>query len=228
MIKLIYPKISKKRIEMDSALNFPELADVLTDRVLEYYHEEEWKLLKVEDDVTVSCKKSRDFAGNVYRGDCVLELEPEKALSYLLPSPHGRRQKWDSSVSECIVLIDVTKNITVSKVSATKLLQGLISDRDFVHLDVVKTFSELNLTCVNSCSIDHKDYPPVDDYVRGTTHPSGFFLKKHKDRCKTNLTYIAQAEANGRIPRYLTEAATGSHIIGVFKDLIKDIESAKV
>ncbi|XP_033112448.1 stAR-related lipid transfer protein 5-like [Anneissia japonica] len=214
---------------METTIDFCELAEVLSNRVLEYYHEEDWKPLKDEDNITVMCKKSRDFSGNVYRGDCTIPLEPEKALSYFLPHPHGRRQKWDSSVAECQVLIEVTKDITISKVSATKLLQGLISDRDFIHLDVVKRFPELGFTCVNSCSIDHKDYPPGDDYVRGTTHPSGFFLKKHnKDRYKTNLTYIAQAEANGRIPRYLTEAATGSHIIGVFKDMINDIESTKV
>ncbi|XP_013394480.1 stAR-related lipid transfer protein 5-like [Lingula anatina] len=149
-----------------------ELAEQIKKKIEEYTTDHEnWKVVKKGKDVTVYCRSSTEFQGNIYKAEGTVDAKPEKVFEYVEPKPDGLRPKWDKAIKAVDTIEKIEEGLSVMRTCTHSAAMGLISPRDF--LDLCLTVKNENSICTVAGSIEHPDCPVEPKYVRGTNHPCG-------------------------------------------------------
>ncbi|KAJ8030017.1 StAR-related lipid transfer protein 5 [Holothuria leucospilota] len=211
-------------------MDYKEEADIIAKKAYNIYKSTDWKVAKASNDngntdyfekeVKVLYKKSTEFDGHIYRAECVIDSPAEKVIRYILPSPRGLRGKWDKTVKESEVIEKIDEDLIVGRSATHSVAMGLISSRDFVDLIAVRRYPEESIICTNSKSIQRKDCPPKDGYVRGVNYHGGTFctpVEGEPDKCY--VVNIVQTDLSGMLPKSVVESALPTNLIDFFRDL---------
>ncbi|XP_071846109.1 stAR-related lipid transfer protein 5-like isoform X1 [Apostichopus japonicus] len=211
-------------------MDYKEEADMIAQKAYNIYKSADWKIAKVsnengnidhfEKEVKVLYKKSSEFDGHVYRAECVIDSPAEKVVRYILPSPRGLRGKWDKTVKESEVIEKIDEDLIVGRSATHSVAMGLISSRDFVDLITVRRYPEESIICTNSKSIQRKDCPSKDGFVRGVNYHGGTFctpVEGEPDKCY--VVNIVQTDLSGMLPKTVVESALPTNLIDFFRDL---------
>lgn len=203
-----------------AAMDFNEYADQVANKALAIYEDEGWKVAHSAKEIKVMYKKSSEFDGHIYRAECTIDAPPEKIIHYILPSPKGLRGKWDKNVKESEVIEDVNENLIIARSATHSAAMGLISSRDFVDLITVRRYPDRGIVATSSRSVERKDRPPIDGFVRGTNYHGGTFCSPVEgDSGKTRVINIVQTDLCGMLPQSLVESALPNNLIEFFVDL---------
>lgn len=82
------------------------------------------------------------------------------SVSYLSPIPF---------------LTSQIQNLIIARSATHSAAMGLIASRDFVDLITVRRYPDRGIVATSSRSVDRKDRPPVDGFVRGVNYHGGTF-----------------------------------------------------
>ncbi|XP_011678060.2 stAR-related lipid transfer protein 5 [Strongylocentrotus purpuratus] len=211
------------------AMDFNEYADDVANRALDLYNDNDWKVARSAEEISfedfkkeikIMYKKSSEFDGHVYRAECTIDAPPEKIIHYILPSPKGLRGKWDKNVKESDVIENINENLIIARSATHSAAMGLIASRDFVDLITVRRYPDRGIVATSSRSVDRKDRPPVDGFVRGVNYHGGTFCSPvDGESNKTRVVNIVQTDLCGMIPQSLVESALPNNLIEFFVDL---------
>ncbi|NXX23814.1 STAR5 protein, partial [Podargus strigoides] len=64
-----------------------------------------------QNEVSVSCRPSAEFAGNVYRGEGIVPASPRDVWECIKPVAGGLRTKWDQNVKDFEV-VEVVSDVS--------------------------------------------------------------------------------------------------------------------
>ncbi|XP_072166947.1 stAR-related lipid transfer protein 5-like [Diadema setosum] len=214
------PSGEGKETSAGPAMDFNEQADEVAKRALEIYNDTDWKVARSTKEIKVMYKKSSEFDGHIYRAECTIDAPPEKIIHYILPSPKGLRGEWDKNVKESQVLETINENLIIARSATHSAAMGLISSRDFVDLITVRRYPSQGIVATSSRSVERKDRPPCDGYVRGINYHGGTFCSPVEgETSKTRVINIVQTDLCGMLPQSVVESALPKNLIEFFVDL---------
>ncbi|XP_061470771.1 stAR-related lipid transfer protein 6 isoform X3 [Rhineura floridana] len=109
-------------------------------------------------------------SGKIYRAEALIEVPAAKLFPFIYCAEY--RSKWDRALQSYKLVDTIDEDTFIYRSITHSYGMGLVSPRDFVFLLHIKKYGDLMTT--NSLSVDHPDYPPCQNYVRGTSFPSGY------------------------------------------------------
>ncbi|XP_071657871.1 stAR-related lipid transfer protein 6-like isoform X4 [Patagioenas fasciata] len=78
-------------------MDYKKIADEVSEKLLSYSQDTSgWRVIKVSKNVTVSSKPSKEYAGNIYRGEGIIKEVPSKIIPFMYLPEY--RSKWDKAL----------------------------------------------------------------------------------------------------------------------------------
>ncbi|XP_060062496.1 stAR-related lipid transfer protein 5-like [Ylistrum balloti] len=199
--------------------SYRKLGEEVADTLQQYYHDnKDWTESKKTTHFKISCKRSPEFGGFLYKGEAVYCAKPKDVFDYIEPLPDGHRAKWDKNMKKIEIIKQIDKDLRVNRACTNSACMGLISPRDFVDLILIKETDEYLST--NAISIVHNDCPSDEKHVRGHNYSCGMIVCKYPNepnKCK--LISLIQPDICGMVPASLKEAAIPGSMMEFFTQL---------
>lgn len=191
---------------MDPALA-AQLGEAVAQKVLGYRRDAAgWTTCREDRGVCVSWRPSAEFAGNLYRGEGVIDGAPARVWACLEPAAGGLREEWDDNVASFEIVQSITDTLCVSRTATPWAAWRLISPRDFVDLVLVTTYED-GAVGSSATNVEHPACPPRPGFVRGANHPCGCFCEPLPgDPGRTRLVTFFQTDLRGYLPRGAVDA----------------------
>lgn len=198
-------------------MDYLQIADEVAQKIWSYNQDDSgWKLAKNSKNVTVSWKPSNEYAGNLYRGEGIIEDTPEKIIPFMYLPEY--RNKWDTAVKSYTFLERIDQDTVISHTITHSYGLGLISSRDFVDLINVKRY-EGGIVTTNSASVDYLKRPPSPSHVRGHNNPCGYICSPLPETPgHSKLVVFIQPDLGGMLPRSVVESAIPNNIVNLIND----------
>ncbi|XP_077870628.1 stAR-related lipid transfer protein 6-like [Saccoglossus kowalevskii] len=150
--------------------------------------------------------QSDEFDGILVKVECIMDFPPHKIVEMSLDF------EWLKTFEERIIVMEVAEKIDeVEKLQIFHLISGdflfgLISSREFVSLFGVRHLPDKNAILIYNRSVDHPDYPEVNDRVRGHMYSSGkYYYSIEGEPNKTRFVEFTQTDVKMSIPNFLLE-----------------------
>ncbi|NXO03179.1 STAR6 protein, partial [Rhinopomastus cyanomelas] len=205
-------------------MDYKKIAEEVADKILSYSQDTSgWKVIKVSKNVTVSSKPSQEYAGNLYRGEGLIEEVPRKIIPFMYLPEY--RSKWDTTLRSYKLLEKLDQDTGIYHSVTRSYGMGLISSRDFVDLLHVKPYPGDVLT-TNSVSVEDSRCPPSPSCVRGYNKPCGYVcspLPENPEHSK--LVVFIQPELGGMLPVSVVESALPATLISLITDTRAGLKS---
>ncbi|XP_035165906.1 stAR-related lipid transfer protein 6 isoform X2 [Oxyura jamaicensis] len=84
-------------------MDYKKITDEISEKILSYSQDTSgWRVIKVSKNVTVSSKPSKEYAGNIYRGEGIIEEVPSKIIPFMYLPEY--RNKWDKALKSYSLL----------------------------------------------------------------------------------------------------------------------------
>lgn len=210
---------------MNDAPSWSQLAEDILQKIRSYMQiTDGWQVCKKTADVTVWHRPSPDWKGTLYKGEGIVDASPETVFSYVDPSPHSPRCKWDKAIKELQIVEQINKSTSIIRTITHSAFGGLISSRDFIDLIVNETTPDYIST--NARWTEHAAAPINADCVRGSNHPCAIVCHRVPDQPnQTRVTTYIQTDLAGLLPTSLVDSALPSNQVNFFTTLkaaIKD------
>ncbi|XP_057576883.1 stAR-related lipid transfer protein 5 isoform X2 [Hippopotamus amphibius kiboko] len=127
---------------MDPALA-AQISEAVAEKMLQYRRDKSgWKICREGEGVSISCRPSVEFPGNLYRGEGIVNGTPAQVWDCVKPLAGTLRDKWDENVNSFEIIESITDTLCVSRTATPSAVMKLISPRDFVDLVLVKTYED--------------------------------------------------------------------------------------
>ncbi|XP_029859571.1 stAR-related lipid transfer protein 6 isoform X1 [Aquila chrysaetos chrysaetos] len=153
-------------------MDYKKIADEVSEKILSYSQDTSgWRVIKISKNVTVSSKPSKEYAGNIYRGEGIIKEVPSKIIPFMYLPEY--RNKWDKALQSYKLLERIDQDTGIYHSVTHSYGMGLISSRDFVDLLHVKPYPGDILT-TNSVSVEYSSCPPTPSCVRGYNNACGY------------------------------------------------------
>ncbi|KAK6475084.1 stAR-related lipid transfer protein 5-like [Huso huso] len=209
-------------------MDYRHIANTVSDNLLNYSKDESgWKMCKKTNEVAVFWRPSSEFAGNLYKGEGIINGSPEKVWTCLKPVPGGLRVKWDNNVKKFELIQSIDDEVSVCRTVTPSAAMGIISPRDFVDVVLVKRYEDGTITS-NATNVGHPSCPPQPGYVRGFNHPCGCFcVPIPGEPSKTQLFSFFQTDLGGYLPRSVVDSFFPSSMTDFYNNLTKAVKSFK-
>ncbi|XP_017554994.1 stAR-related lipid transfer protein 5 [Pygocentrus nattereri] len=209
-------------------MDYEGKANSVAELLLSYSRDQSgWKICKKTSEVVVSWRPSAEFAGNIYKGEGIVNGSPQKVWECLNPDPNGLRVKWDDNVKKFELLEQVSSDTTVCRTVTPSAAMGIISPRDFVDVILVKRYEDGTITS-NATNVSHPACPPQPGYVRGFNHPCGCFcVPVPGEAGKTQLISFFQTDLGGLLPRSVVDSFFPASMTDFYSNLTKAVKALK-
>ncbi|KAE8636689.1 hypothetical protein XENTR_v10003085 [Xenopus tropicalis] len=198
-------------------MDYQKTAADVAQKILSYSQDTSgWKVSKSTKNIVVSWKPSKEYSGNIYRGEGIIEETPEKLVPFLYLAEY--RSKWDKALQFYDILEHIDKDTVICHSISHSYGMGLISSREFIDLVHIKRYDEGVIT-TNSISVDYAGCPVSSSHVRGFNNPCGYVcspLPENPEHSK--LVVFIQPELGGLLPRSLVETALPNNVFNLIKD----------
>ncbi|XP_003788527.1 stAR-related lipid transfer protein 6 [Otolemur garnettii] len=207
-------------------MDYKAIAQQTTQEVLDYSQDTSgWKVVKTSKKVTVSCKPSIKFRGNLYRVEGIIP-ESSTKLSDFLYNP-GNRVTWDKALQMYKMVHRIDSDTFLCHTVTQSFAMGSISPRDFIDLVHIKHY-EGNISIISSQSVDFPEYPPSPNFIRGYNHASGFVCSPLKENpAYSKLVMFVQTEMRGKLSPSLVEKAIPSNLVSFIVNARDGIKAQK-
>ncbi|XP_010001071.1 PREDICTED: stAR-related lipid transfer protein 6 [Chaetura pelagica] len=195
-------------------MDYKRMAEEVSGKIFSYSQDTSgWRVIKVSKNVTVSSKPSKEYAGNIYRGEGIIQEVPSKIIPFMYLPEH--RRKWDKALQSYKLLERIDQDTGIYHSVTHSYGMGLVSARDFVDLLHVKPYPGDVLT-TNSVSVEHSSCPPTPSCVRGYNNPCGYVcspLPENPEHSK--LVVFIQPELGGMLPCSVVESVLPATLINL-------------
>ncbi|XP_053427892.1 stAR-related lipid transfer protein 6 [Nycticebus coucang] len=207
-------------------MDYKAIAQQTAQEVLGYSQDTSgWKVVKISKKVTVCCKASIKFRGNLYRVEGIIP-ESSTKLSDFLYNP-GNRVTWDKALQMYNMVHRIDSDAFLCHTITQSFAMGSISPRDFIDLVHIKRY-EGNISIISSRSVDFPDYPPSPNFIRGYNHPSGFVCSPLKENpAYSKLVMFVQTEMRGKLSPSIVEKAIPSNLVSFILNARDGIKAQK-
>jgi len=173
-------------------------------------------------DIVLSVKENEDTkeaSGIMMVKACGTVPETPKRLFNFLSSLDGDKKKYfDENLKEFTVVERISPNVEIHRLIYSAPFP--VQSREFLLLNVKTEEADVNMTnntnnhtnhtntnkiyYLFSFSIPHKDYPEVEDYIRGDVKVNALLLYPSKDHPGyTYMVKVTQVDPKGMIPDWL-------------------------
>ncbi|KAM9214221.1 stAR-related lipid transfer protein 6 [Leptosomus discolor] len=207
-------------------MDYKKIVDEVSEKILSYSQDTSgWRVVKVSKNVTVSSKPSKEYAGNIYRGEGIIKEVPSKIIPFMYLPEY--RNKWDKALQSYKLLERIDQDTGIYHSVTHSYGMGLISSRDFVDLLHVKPYPGDILT-TNSVSVEYSSCPPTPSCVRGYNNPCGYVcspLPENPEHSK--LVVFIQPELGGMLPGSLVETALPTTLINLITETRAGLKGLK-
>ncbi|KAM4810226.1 stAR-related lipid transfer protein 6 [Rhinophrynus dorsalis] len=198
-------------------MDYQKITDDVSQKILSYSQDTTgWKTVKSTKNVIVSWKPSKEYSGNIYRGEGVVEETPEKVIPFLYLPEY--RSKWDKALQYYSLLEHIDQDTVICHSISHSYGMGLISSREFIDLVHIKRYDEGVIT-TNSISIEYENCPVSSAHVRGFNNPCGYVCSPLPENpAHSKLVVFIQPELGGLLPRSLVETALPNNVLNLIND----------
>ncbi|XP_049650254.1 stAR-related lipid transfer protein 6 [Accipiter gentilis] len=207
-------------------MDYKKIADEVSEKILSYNQDTSgWRVIKISKNVTVSSKPSKEYAGNIYRGEGIIKEVPSKIIPFMYLPEY--RNKWDKALQSYKLLERIDQDTGIYHSVTHSYGMGLISSRDFVDLLHVKPYPGDILT-TNSVSVEYSSCPPTPSCVRGYNNPCGYVcspLPENPEHSK--LVVFIQPELGGMLPSSVVETALPTTLINLITETRAGLKGLK-
>ncbi|XP_072126855.1 START domain containing 14 isoform X1 [Mobula birostris] len=140
----------------------------------------------------------------VHRIKCRMELKDVSAETvYDVLHDNEYRYKWDKQVIKTFDIARLTVNADIGYYSWK--CPSPLKDRDVITLRSWLVIDK-NYMIINY-SVKHPDYPPQKDLVRAVSILTGYLVQSTGSK-SCNLTYMAEADPRGSLPKWVINKAS--------------------
>nr|XP_009943492.1 PREDICTED: stAR-related lipid transfer protein 6 [Opisthocomus hoazin] len=207
-------------------MDYKKAADEVAEKILLYSQDTSgWRVIKVSKNVTVSSKPSKEYEGNIYRGEGIIKEVPQKIIPFMYLPEH--RNKWDKALQSYKLLEKIDQDTGIYHSVTHSYGMGLISSRDFVDLLHVKQYPG-GIFTTNSVSVEYSSCPPAPSCVRGYNYPCGYVcspLPENPEHSK--LVVFIQPQLGGMLPSSVVETALPATLINLITDTRAGLQGLK-
>uniref|UniRef100_H3B2V8 START domain-containing protein 10 n=1 Tax=Latimeria chalumnae TaxID=7897 RepID=H3B2V8_LATCH len=156
-------------------------------------------------------------SGAVHKCKCTITIKDVAADTVYDVLHDGEyRTRWDHSAIETFDIARLTVNTDVGYYSWK--CPNPLKNRDVVTLRSWLATSD-DYVIINY-SVKHPNYPPRKDRVRAVSHLAGYLVKP-TGPCSCTLTYLAQVDPKGSLPKWFVNKASRLLAPKVLKKLYK-------
>ncbi|KAM4710409.1 stAR-related lipid transfer protein 6 [Discoglossus pictus] len=181
-----------------------------------------WKPIKSSKNVAVSWKTSNDYAGNIYRGEGIIEGTPEEVIPFMYLPEY--RSKWDKNLKYYSLIEHIDENTVIGHILTHSYGMGIISSREFVDLIHIKKY-EGGVITTNTISVEHAKCPVTASYVRAHNNPCGYICSPLPENpAHSKLVVFFQPELGGLLPRSLVESVLPNNAVNLINDARKGLQ----
>ncbi|XP_038599844.1 stAR-related lipid transfer protein 6 isoform X1 [Tachyglossus aculeatus] len=207
-------------------MDFKKIAEEISQKILSYNRDTSgWRVAKTSKKITVSWKPSKEYGGNLYRGEGVVKEAPAKLIQFMYLPEH--RTKWDKSLQIYKLLQRIDADTFICHTVTHSFGMGSISPRDFVDLVHIKVY-EGDVSIVSSVSVEYPQCSPSSSCIRGYNHPCGYVCSPLPENPSySRLVVFVQPELRGNLPRPVIESALPTSLVNLISDLKDGIKSPK-
>ncbi|KAM9331230.1 stAR-related lipid transfer protein 6 [Gastrophryne carolinensis] len=204
-------------------MDYPLIADDVAQKILLYHQDTSgWKVAKSTKNITVSWKPSNEYSGNIYRGEGIIEEQPEKVIPFMYLPEY--RSKWDKALKSYSILERIDQDTAICHTLTHSYGMGLISSREFVDLVHVRRYDG-GVVTTNSMSVNYEKCPVTPSHVRGFNNPCGYVCSPLPENpAHSRLVVFIQPDLGGLLPRSVVESALPSNVIGLISDAREGIK----
>ncbi|XP_075442688.1 stAR-related lipid transfer protein 6 isoform X3 [Ascaphus truei] len=198
-------------------MDYQKIAADVSQKILLYSQDTTgWKLTKSTKNVVVSWKPSNEYAGNIYRGEGVIEETPDKIIQFMYLPEY--RSKWDKALQSYSLIEHIDEDTAICHTVTHSYGMGLISSREFVDLIHIKKY-EGGVVTTNSVSVEYANCPVSTSHVRGHNNPCGYVCSTLPENpAHSKLVVFIQPELGGLLPRSVVESALPSNLVNLIND----------
>ncbi|XP_075703707.1 LOW QUALITY PROTEIN: stAR-related lipid transfer protein 6 [Rhinoderma darwinii] len=206
-----------------AGIDYKKIADEVSQKILSYSQDtSEWKVAKPTKNVTVSWKPSKEYSGNIYRGEGIIEEIPEKVIPFMYLAKY--RSKWDKALKSYSILEDIDEDTVICHSIAHGYGMGIISSREFVDLVHVRRYDG-GIVTTNSISVEYDKCPVTSSRLRGYNNPCGYVCSPPENPAHSRLVAYIQPDLGGLLPRAIVESALPGNIVGLINDVREGIKN---
>ncbi|XP_061470760.1 stAR-related lipid transfer protein 6 isoform X2 [Rhineura floridana] len=206
-------------------MDYKNISKDLSKKILMYLEEPSgWRVAKCTKHISVLAKPATDFPGTVYRAEALIEVPAAKLFPFIYCAEY--RSKWDRALQSYKLVDTIDEDTFIYRSITHSYGMGLVSPRDFVFLLHIKKYGDLMTT--NSLSVDHPDYPPCQNYVRGTSFPSGYAccpLPGNPNHSK--LMAIIQVDLGGKLMPSVIDSVMPMSLMNLVTDCKTGLKALK-
>ncbi|XP_069819255.1 stAR-related lipid transfer protein 6 [Dendropsophus ebraccatus] len=204
-------------------MDYKKMADDVSQKILSYSQDTSgWKVIKSTKNVTVSWKPSKEYSGNLYRGEGIIEEIPEKVIPFMYLAKY--RSKWDSALKSYSILEDIDEDTVICHCISHSYGMGIISSREFVDLVHIRRYDG-GVVTTNSISVEYDKCPRTSSHVRGYNNPCGYICSPLPENpAHSRLVVYLQPDLGGLLPRAVVEAALPNNVVGLISDAREKIK----
>jgi hypothetical protein len=157
--------------------------------------------------LTVYRQESENNNINMFKLVCDMEgVEPETLYNVL--HDHNYRKVWDKNMIDGIVIELLNSTNEIGYYSAK--FPSPVTNRDFVNQRCWRVDKQKNLWSIINWSVQHKDYPEKQGFVRALSILSGYQMEKIDTGLR--FTYMTQTDIKGWIPTWITNKLIGKFV----------------
>ncbi|XP_064295332.1 stAR-related lipid transfer protein 6 isoform X2 [Phalacrocorax carbo] len=180
-------------------MDYKKITDEVSEKILSYSQDTSgWRVIKVSKNVTISSKPSKEYAGNIYRGEGIIKEVPSKIIPFMYLPEY--RNKWDKALQ------------------SYKLLERIDQDTGIYH----------SVTHSYAVSVEYSSCPPTPSCVRGYNNPCGYVcspLPENPEHSK--LVVFIQPELGGMLPCSVVETALPTTLINLITETRAGLKGLK-
>ncbi|MEE6457859.1 hypothetical protein FKM82_000075 [Ascaphus truei] len=197
-------------------MDYQKIAADVSQKILLYSQDTTgWKLTKSTKNVVVSWKASNEYAGNIYRGEGVIEETPDKIIQFMYLPEY--RSKWDKALQSYSLIEHIDEDTAICHTVTHSYGMGLISSREFVDLIHIKKYEGGVVT--TNFSVEYANCPVSTSHVRGHNNPCGYVCSTLPENlAHSKLVVFIQPELGGLLPRSVVESALPSNLVNLIND----------
>ncbi|KAM3938249.1 stAR-related lipid transfer protein 6 isoform 1-T2 [Leptodactylus fuscus] len=204
-------------------MDYKKIAQDVAQKILAYSQDTSgWKVAKSTKDITVSWKPSKEYPGNLYRGEGIIEEVPEKVIPFMYQAKY--RAKWDSALKSYSILEEIDEDTVICHCITHSYGMGIISAREFVDIVHISRYDG-GVVTTNSVSVDYDRCPITSSYVRGYNNPCGYVCSPLPENpAHSRLVAFIQPNLGGLLPRSVVDSAIPSNVVSLIRDVQEGIK----
>lgn len=185
--------------------------------------EKKWKFLYEKSGIRVYKQKKGDKDSPMaFRAIGILNAKTIDVLDVLR---NVESSNWDPGVKKKHTITE--HSVYEAVIYNINTLPWPADPRDSILHSKLSTDKKNRVIHVNTWSVEHKNYPEFDGYVRGVLHHSNFIFKPTKDG-QTFVDMDAKLDPKGWIPKIVVNYVQKGWVYDFLKNLEKEAQITKL